>query len=1667
MIDFCGPEGFGPGSSLREFDLTPCFQATIVSFLPQLFVILLGVPLLYKLEDSQPLPAIRRGGLAPRLLYASRLILGLSTFLASLVYLTLVVRDVGLTSYGYELLHAIGNLVANNLVFLIQILYYHRRFGSSYLLSIYWVAAAVAASMNIRTTFDSTPTWSLALQSIHLALYLLLSLVESIEKPLEPGAEDQFTPEEQSNFFSMISFWWMTSTMILGYRKPLEGSDLHRLNAADHSDRLYNQFGTAWAEQLRRHGHKSGQMGHSEAAAEEELDADEDDLVQVDGRSTPSLWSRIFRRGRSAGGQRKKKKKSRKRRPSVLWAVLSAYGAPFGVAAIFKLLQDLMSFVQPVLLRELLAFVTSQGTPTPQPLERGIYITMVMFGTALFQTFVLHQYFHRCFTTGMRVRVGLTAAIYRKALLLSSDARQQSTTGEVVNHMSVDAQRLQELTNYGHILWSGPFQIALSLYFLYEILGPAVFAGLAVLLLMIPINSRLAIRMRDLQKRQMASKDQRIRLMDEVLAGMRVIKLYAWENSFVQRIRGVRAGELADLRATASIASVQSLTWVSSPFFFSFVSFMVYVLTSPTPLTPEVAFVSLSLFNLLQFPLAMFPNVISSSVEAGVAITRLEDFFLREELDPRAVLRLRSEGIACPDAMPLGGGGADTIDATGAGEDSAIGSPLSLGPLSEAAGQPSQELETAGLLTGATAATGGARLTMGVSMAAGSDLESLSDSPTMTATAGGPGGESLAMTSLAGVTLLPDSRVVIEDGSFAWSQRQARDGTPTLQRVSLALNDASLMAVVGPVGSGKSSLIGAVLGDMLRVSGAVATQGRVAYVPQQAWILNATLRENILFGRPYDEAFYNSVVDACALRRDISILPGGDMTEIGEKGINLSGGQKQRVSLARAVYSQADIYLLDDPLSAVDSHVGRHIFERVIGPRGCLADRARLLVTHGIHYLRYCDQIVTMRGGRIVESGSYRALIDNGGLFARLVEEYGSAEAEDGGDASPGLMASDDEDNADTGGPSPASEPLVEEAEAQKAAALAAKPDADAAGAQLVEKETREVGDVKGSVYVTYMKAMGIWPTVLLLVSFLLTQAAQIGSSVWLSYWSEQRTTSNVWLYLGVYAALGVVMSLLTVASVYVSRVVTGLRAARLLHEKLLDRIFAVPMSFFDTTPLGRIVNRFSKDLNTIDQVLPNAIYSFLRTFAQVLAVLVVISYSTPYFLIAIIPLGVVYVMVQRFYVATSRELQRLESISRSPIYAHFGESLGGVSTIRAYCQEKRFIQANRAFLDINSQMYYPSISSNRWLAVRLECVGSLIVLLAALFAVLAGNTINASTVGLSLTYALSVTQTLNWMVRMSSDVESNIVSVERVNEYTELETEAPASIPETDPNANSPAAWPSAGAITFHKYSTRYRPGLDLVLRDISLAIGAREKIGVVGRTGAGKSSLTLALFRLIEAASGYIDIDQVDTSRLGLHDLRSRLSIIPQEPVLFGGSVRQNLDPFDDHTDEAVWAALHSAHIGPHIASLEGQLSAIVAQGGENFSVGQRQLICLGRALLRRSQILVLDEATAAVDVETDTLIQSTIRKEFAGCTIITIAHRLHTIMDSDRVLVLDHGRVAEFDSPQALLAQPGSSFFGMALDAGIVRPDGTMVGSATGSSAGSASGSVAGSSEAISLL
>uniref|UniRef100_A0A8B9QDR9 Multidrug resistance-associated protein 1 n=1 Tax=Apteryx owenii TaxID=8824 RepID=A0A8B9QDR9_APTOW len=1035
-------------------------------------------------------------------------------------------------------------------------------------------------------------------------------------------------------------------------------------------------------------------------------------------------------------------------------------------------------------------------------------------------------------TTGLKVVIILTA------LTLANSSRQNYTTGEIVNLMSADTQQLMELTVNLNLLWSAPFQILMAIIFLWQELGPSVLAGVAVLLLVIPINALIAAKVKSLKKSQMRYSDQRVKLLSEMLHGIKILKLYAWEPSYQKKVMSIREREVDVLKSSGYLATYSMLTLTCIPFMVSLAAFGVFFhVDEENVLTASKVFTSISLFNILRLPLFDLPSVISAVAQTKVSLSRLEDFLYAEDLNP-------------------------------------------------------------------------------------------------------------------------------ED---------------------LFIFHCSLVAVVGQVGSGKSSFLSAILGEMEKLEGTVQRRGSVAYVSQQAWIQNAILQENILFGSNLNRPYYEQVLKSCALLPDLEQLPNGDQTEIGERGVNISGGQKQRVSLARAVYSNADLYLLDDPLSAVDVHVGKHLFEKLIGPSGLLKSKTRILVTHNLTLLPQTDLIIVMEEGRISQMGTYQELISKRANFAELTQ----------------VFATENRSEETT---------LVKGERIYLLCFLSSFPFHSSFQKifllpfldmnRIIPRKHR----MKMAVVLKYLQAFDwrwVWLTI---AAYLGQNALAIGQNLWLSTWTAETAKVNnftEWKQLrnyklGIYSLLGFMQGFLVCCGAYVlSR--GSLSASQALHHQMLDSVLHLPLQHFETNPVGQIINRFTKDLFVVDVRFHYYLRTWLNCTLDVIGTILVITSASPLFVVVVIPLGYLYFTIQRYYIASSRQIRRLAGASHSPVISHFSETLLGGSTIRAFGHQESFIRKNNDVVYENLVYFYNNIISNRWLSVRLEFLGSLMVFFAALFVVLAGNTVNSSTVGLSISYALNVS---NGIVLVFL-----LFSIERVCEYTKMDKEEPWIM-----SKRPPMGWPERGIVEFINYKAQYRKDLGLALNNVSFQTRSKEKVGIVGRTGAGKSTLTNCLFRVLEGSGGKIIIDGIDISTIGLHDLRGNLNIIPQDPILFSGTLQSNLDPLEKHSDLELWEALELCNLKDFVQSLPKKLLHEISEGGENLSVGQRQLVCLARVLLRKTKILVLDEATASVDTETDNLVQSTIRREFYNYHFKNVWLPLNTLVF----------RPTKFDSPNTFLPQ-----------------------------------------------
>ncbi|KAM4852275.1 ATP-binding cassette sub-family C member 2 [Thomomys bottae] len=1535
MENFCNST-FWNSSYLNspEADLPLCFEQTVLVWIPLGFLWLLAPWQLFHVYRSR----MKKSSITK--FYLAKQVLVVSLLILAAIELAFVLTE----DSGQAIIPPVRytNPILYLCTWLLVLLVQHSRQWcmqkNSWYLSLFWILSILCGTFQFQTMLRALIQDSKS-NMVYSCLYFIFygfQILILILSSFSESSDLAHNPSSTASFLSSITFSWYDSVVLKGYKQPLTLEDLWDVNEDIKTKSVVSKFEVFMTRELQ----KAKQAFQSRQQKKQKSGATLPGLDKNQSQSQDVLVMEEVKK--------KKKKKSEKTedfpKSWLLKAIFKTFHGVILKSFISKLVHDILLFLNPQLQKFLIAFVSDKDTYS----WVGYLAAIILFAVSVIQSFCLQYYFQLCFMLGLSVRTTIMASVYKKALTLSNLARKRYTIGETVNLMSVDSQKLLDMTSYMHLVWSSVLQIVLAIFFLWRELGPSVLAGVGMMILLIPLNGILATKNRNIQVKNMKNKDKRLKLMNEMLVGIKILKYFAWEPSFKDQVNNIRKKELKNLLTFGQIQTIMVFFLQLAPVLVCVITFSVYVLVdSNNILDAEKAFTSITLFNILRFPLSMLPMMISSLLQASVSIERLEKYFGGDDLDTSAIRHVSNF----------------------------------------------------------------------------------------------------------------DKAVQFSEATFTWDQNLEA----TVRDVNLDIMPGQLVAVVGIVGSGKSSLMSAMLGEMEHVRGHITIKGTMAYVPQQSWIQNGTIKDNILFGSEFNEQKYNQVLEACALLPDLEILPGGDMAEIGEKGINLSGGQKQRVSLARAVYQNADIYILDDPLSAVDAHVGKHIFNKVLGPHGLLHGKTRLLVTHGIHFLPQVDEIVVLENGTILEKGSYSTLMANKGVFAKnqkLFMKNLSPEQE-------ATVNDDSEEEDNEGELIPSMEEFPEDAislnmkrenslhrtmsrssrsgsrrqkslkdslKTRNANGLKEKEEV-AKGQKLIQKEFMETGKVKLSIYIKYLQAVGLCSIVVIFLTYMMNSVAFIGSNLWLSAWTSDSQIFNSTTYptsqrdlrIGVYAALGIAQGVCVFGASILS-VYRFTHASKTLHRQLLNNILRVPMSFFDTTPTGRIVNRFAGDISTVDDTLPQTMRSWALCFLGIISTLVMICMATPIFAVIIIPLGIIYVSVQMFYVSTSRQLRRLDSVTRSPIYSHFSETVSGLPVIRAFEHQQRFLLHNEMGIDTNQKCVFSWIISNRWLAIRLEFVGNMIIFCSGLLLVIYKSTLSGDTVGFVLSNALNITQTLNWLVRMTSETETNIVAVERITEYINVENEAPWV---TD--RRPPPDWPSKGEIQFNNYQVRYRPELDLVLKGITCSIKSTEKVGVVGRTGAGKSSLTNCLFRILESAGGQITIDGIDIASIGLHDLRGKLTIIPQDPILFSGSLRMNLDPFNTYSDEEIWKALELAHLKSFVSGLTLGLSYEVAEAGDNLSIGQRQLLCLGRALLQKSKILILDEATAAVDLETDHLIQTTIRNEFSNCTVITIAHRLHTILDSDKIMVLDSGKIVQYGSPEELLENPGPFYF-MAKEAGI---------------------------------
>ncbi|CAG7725549.1 unnamed protein product [Allacma fusca] len=1215
-----------------------------------------------------------------------------------------------------------------------------------------------------------------------------------------------------------------------------------------------------------------------------------------------------------------------KKENSLLKALHVCFGLEFYLIGILKLGSDVLSFCGPILLNMLVSFVED---PDPVDPSLGYYcvggLFLVTIGAAL-----CNSHFNMCMVeVNLKIKAAVITEIYRKTLNLRKVDVQKFNSGEIINFLSTDTSRIVNSCASFHALWSQPLQVAVSLYLLYLQIGSAFLAGLAFVMILIPINRILAKKIGVLSTKMMKFKDDRVNLMSEILYGIRVVKFHSWERFFTYRINEIREKELSCLKGRKYLDAMCVYFWATTPVLVSVLSFTTYILLGHQ-LTAAKVFTSIALFNMLINPLNALPWVLNGVVEAWVSIKRVNALLKVEEVPPSLIY----------DELPEGN--------------------------------------------------------------------------------------------------VPEDHLVLERGSFQWSTNGFK-----IHDFNVNVKKNQFVGIVGEVGAGKSSFLLSLLGELEKISGTIAFNDHrdgFGVVLQEAWIQRGTIRANILFGKPYNRIKYRAVIDGCGLTEDLEELEHGDDTLVGDNGLTLSGGQKARIALARAVYQDKDIYLLDDIFSAVDYKVAKQLSQNCL--HGLLKDKTRIVCTHHFKFLQSADLVFVLDKGRVINQGTPEDML-------------------------PIFYNDDDEPMLNPLGKPSASRTMQIETSYRSR----------------MDNECKQEGSISVEVYRKYIQAVGRGLSVVILLSLLAMQISRNSSDLWLAHWisatsnnatptPDPRTTTtttvlpklfhhlndtittndnyydipdnidstpeiqeesfflrgmdpDVKYYFVVFVVIGIINSFMTLGRAFFFAY-GSIQGGKRIHKQLIKSVLKAKMSFFDLTPIGRILNRFSSDQGIIDDSLPFIMNILLAQFYGLLGTLFVTCYALPWILVIVIPMLLVANNIQKYYRHTSRQLRRIASVSLSPVYAHFSETLKGLATIRGMRSARRFQDENEEYLEANQKAEYATQAVSQWLSIRLQMIGVFIITGVGLVGVLQHGfqLANSAMLGLAISYALTVTNSLSSFVTSFTETEKEMVAVERVAEYIDT-IEAESNI---ESILSTPYGWPSHGVIAFRNVSLQYKPDSPYALKNINFETRPHEKLGIVGRTGSGKSSLFQALFRMVDSFEGIVNIDTVNTKNLNLKYLRKKLCIIPQDPLIFSGTLRENLDPAGHNRDDILIRALEKCQLRSLVAQLGG-LDGYVGESGNLLSVGQKQLLCLARAILSNPKILCIDEATANVDHDTDKIIQATIRSSFGPTTVITIAHRVNTILHSDRVLVMKAGEIAEFDSPQVLLQDKNSYFYQLA--------------------------------------
>ncbi|XP_066489435.1 ATP-binding cassette sub-family C member 9 isoform X4 [Tiliqua scincoides] len=1449
-----------------------------------------------------------------------------------------------------------------------SIVYYHNIETSNFpklllALFLYWVMAFVTKTIKlVRYCQEGVPFAQLrfCITGIMVVLYGLLMAVEinviRVRRYVFFTNPQKVKPPEDLqdlgvrflqpfvNLLSKATYWWMNTLIITAHRKPIDLKVIGKLPIAMRALTNYVCLKDAYEEQKKK--------------------------VADQPNRIPSIWLAMYR----------------------------AFGRPILLSSTFRYLADLLGFAGPLCISGIVRhFSDNNQTNTTYVDSTDPYLTssdflkttyvlaVLLFLALILQRTFLQASYYVTIETGINLRGALLAMIYNKILRLSTSnlSMGEMTLGQINNLVAIETNQLMWFLFLCPNLWAMPVQIIMGVILLYNLLGLSALVGAAVIVLLAPMQYFIATKLAEAQKSTLDYSTERLKKTNEILKGIKLLKLYAWEHIFCRNVEETRMKELISLKTFALYTSLSIFMNAGIPIAAVLATFVTYAYVEEEPLSTAQAFASLSLFHILVTPLFLLSTVVRFAVKAIISVQKLNEFLISDEIGDDS-WRNGDSALAYESCKKHTGMHPKAINRR----------------------QPFRH-----------------------------QLDSF---------------EQPLRISTRHMDV-DDCAIKVTNGYFSWGS-----GLATLSNIDIRIPAGQMTMIVGQVGCGKSSLLLAILGEMQNLEGKVhwsrlpdreaiaegclsvietdssfeasrRNRYSVAYAAQKPWLLNATVEENIIFGSPFNKQRYKTVTDACSLQPDIDLLPFGDQTEIGERGINLSGGQRQRICVARALYQNTNIVFLDDPFSALDIHLSDHLMQE--GILKFLKDdkRTLVLVTHKLQYLPHADWIIAMKDGTVLREGTLKDIQTND---VELYEHWKTL-----------MNRQDQELEKDM-----EADQTALERKTLRRAMYPRESKAQLEDEDEEEEEEEEDDDDMSTVMRfrtkmpwrtcwRYLTSGGFFLLFLMIFSKLLKHSFMVAIDYWLAQWTSMNQSQNLCsmeeparttCYVAVFSILsGVGILLCLVTSLTVEWM--GLTAAKNLHHNLLNKIIIGPIRFFDTTPLGLILNRFSADTNIIDQHIPPTLESLSRSTLLCLSAIGMISYATPLFLVALVPLGIAFYFIQKYFRVASKDLQELDDSTQLPLLCHFSETAEGLTTIRAFRHEARFKQRMLELTDTNNIAYLFLSAANRWLEVRTDYLGAFIVLTAAGASIFQAP--SSGLVGLGLLYALTITNYLNWVVRNLADLEVQMGAVKKVNSFLTMETE---NYDGTMDVSQIPKDWPKEGEIKIENLCVRYENNLKPVLKHVKAYIKPGQKVGICGRTGSGKSSLSLAFFRMVDIFDGKIIIDGVDISKLPLHTLRSRLSIILQDPILFSGSIRFNLDPECKCTDDTLWEALEIAQLKNMVKALPGGLDAVVTEGGENFSVGQRQLFCLARAFVRKSSILIMDEATASIDMATENILQKVVMTAFADRTVVIIAHRVHTILTADVVIVMKRGIILEYDTPENLLAQEDGIF------ASFVRAD-----------------------------